>query len=155
MFQCVFIYFAWDFSHHTFQLIPASLEHASSSYAYLHATGYLTSVVKDTKSQELTLEMAPEQYTQVYKDYNKNLKPLAGVKKTSIPLRCIINLDSPRWKSRVPNFQIGHVVIVSGFLKYLCRNEDGTIQVFQVDIDQVNILGKTSLPIRELDTTGK
>lgn len=147
------IYFASDFSHHVFQLIPASLEHASSSYAYLHATGYLTSVVKDTKSQELTLEMAPEQYTQVYKDYNKNLKP--GVKKTSIPLHCIINLDSPRWKSRVPNFQIGHIVIVSGFLKYLRCKEDGKIQVFQVDIDQVNILGKTSLPVHALDTTGK
>lgn len=97
--------------------------------------------------------MAPEQYTQVYKDYNKNLKP--GVKKTSIPLRCIINLNSPRWKSRMPNFQIKHIVVVSGFLKYLCYNEDKKIQVFQVDVDQVNILGKTSLPIRALDATGK
>ena len=57
-------------------------------------------VHSNTQTRMLTFDLTPEQYTYAYKDYNKNLKP--GLKKSSLPLHCIINRLSEvqSWTSR-------------------------------------------------------
>jgi aspartyl/asparaginyl-tRNA synthetase len=101
----------------------------------------------------LTFDLAPEQYTYAYKDYNKNLKP--GLEKSSLPLRCVIK-PSPRW-TKMPKLQVGHIVAVNGFLSRVLQKDDGKVQFFEVEVEQVNILGKTSVPIgpNQFVDTGK
>jgi len=123
-------------------LIPASMEHACNRLI-AHASGYLTAVKSDSQSHTLTFDLAPEQYTSAYKDYNKNLKP--GFKKSSCPLHCIIK-QSPRWTT-MPKLQVGHIVSISGFLSRVRQEGNGKVQFFEVDIEQVNILGKTAVPV--------
>ncbi|KAF4619279.1 hypothetical protein D9613_004726 [Agrocybe pediades] len=131
-------------------LIPAcSLQYVTSTFPFLYATACLTSVNKDTRTNKLTLQLAPEQFTQMYKEYNKK----AGVKKTSLPIHCVLDLESKRWKSRVPNFQVGHIVTVSGFLSSVWRSsKESKVKHFMLDIDQINIVGKASIR-PQVDTT--
>jgi len=131
------------------QLIPASVEHACNCFV-VHASGYLTAVNSDAQSRTLTFDLAPEQYTNAYKSYNKNLKP--GSKKSSLPLRCIIK-PSPRWTT-MPKLQVGHIVSVSGFFSRVLREDDGKIQFFEVEVEQVNILAKTAVPRAQFADTG-
>jgi hypothetical protein len=101
----------------------------------------------------VTFDLAPEQYTYAYKDYNKNLKP--GLKKSSLPLRCVIK-PSPRWTT-MPKLQVGHIVSVTGFLSHVLQKDDGKVQFFEVEVEQVNILGKTAVPVgpNQFSDTGK
>ncbi|KAF4614147.1 hypothetical protein D9613_007799 [Agrocybe pediades] len=134
-------------------LIPAcSLQYVMSTFPFLYAPVCLTSVNKDTRTNKLTLQLAPEQFTQIYKAYNKK----SGVKKTSLPKRCIIDLESKRWKSGVPNFQVGHIVTVSGLLSSVWRSsKEGQVKHFILDIDQINIVGKASIrPQADTTTSG-
>ncbi|KAF4609652.1 hypothetical protein D9613_012005 [Agrocybe pediades] len=134
-------------------LIPAcSLQYVTSTFPFLYATACLTSVNKDTRTNKLTLKFAPEQFTQIYKEYNKK----SGVKKTFLPIRCIIDLESKRWKSHVPNFQVGHIVTVSGLLSSVWRSsKEGKVKHFVLDIDQINIVGKASIrPQTDTTTSG-
>lgn len=110
-------------------------------------------VHSDTQTRMLTFDLAPEQYTYIYKDYNKNLKP--GLKKSLLPLRCVIK-PSPRWTT-MPKLQVGHIVAVNGFLSRVLQKDDGKVQFFEVEVEQVNILGKTSVPIgpNQFVDTGK
>ena len=96
------------------------MEHACNHFV-VHASGYLTAVNSDVQSCTLTFDLAPEQYTHAYKDYNKNLKP--GFKKSSLPLCCIIK-PSPRW-TMVPKLQVGHTISVLGFLSHVLQQDDG------------------------------
>ena len=112
------------------------------NHFFVHASGYLTAVKHDAQLHSLTFDLAPEQYTNTYKDYNKKLE--AGSKKTSFPLHCIIK-ESPRWTT-MPKLQVGHIISVSGFLSRVCQQE-GRVHFFEVDVEQVNILGKTAVPV--------
>lgn len=85
------------------------------------------------------------------KDYNKNLKP--GFKKSLLPLRCIIK-PSPWWTT-MPKLQVGHTISVLGFLSHVLQQDDGKVQFFEVEVEQVNILGKTAVltPVQFVDTS--
>ena len=115
------------------------MEHVCNRFV-VHASGYLMAVNSNTCT--LTFNLAPEQYTNAYKDYNKNLKP--GFKKVSLPLRCIIK-SSPRWPT-MPKLQVRHIVSTSGFLSHVLRQDDGKVQYFEIEVEQVNILAKTTVP---------
>ena len=118
------------------------MEHSCNHFV-IHATGYLTAVNSDAQSCILTFDLAPKQYTNAFKSYNKNLKP--GSKKSSLPLRCIIE-PSSQWPMML-KLQVGHIVSVSGFISRVLREVDGKIQFFEVEVEQVNILAKTAVPI--------
>ena len=47
----------------------------------------------------------------------------------------------------MPKLQVGHIVSVSGFISRVLREVDGKIQFFEVEVEQVNILAKTAVPI--------
>jgi hypothetical protein len=49
----------------------------------------------------------------------------------------------------VPKLQVGHIVTVSGFLSRVHLKEDEKVQFFEVEVEQVNILGKTAVPASE------
>ena len=98
------------------------------NHFFVHASGYLTAVKHDAQSHSLTFDLAPEQYTNTYKDYNKKLE--AGSKKTSFPLHCIIK-ESPRWTT-MPKLQVGHIISVSGFLLRVCQ-QGGKVHFFEVN----------------------
>ena len=53
--------------------------------------------------------------------------------------------------------QAGHIVAVNGFLLCVFQKDDGKVQFFEVEVEQVNILGKTSVPIglNQFVDTGK
>ena len=61
-------YFIW-------QLILALIEQAYNHF-FVYASGYLTAIKHDVQSHSLTFDLAPEQYTNMHKDYNKNWKPV-------------------------------------------------------------------------------
>ena len=82
-----------------------------------------------------------QQYTYAYKDYNKNLKP--GLKKSLLPL-CYVIKPFPWWTTML-KLQVGHIMAVTGFLLHVLQKNDGKVQFFEVEVDQVNILGKRSV----------
>ena len=47
----------------------------------------------------------------------------------------------------MPKLQVGHIVAVTGFFSHVLQKDDGKVQFFEVEVDQVNILGKTSVPV--------
>ena len=47
----------------------------------------------------------------------------------------------------MPKLQVGHIVTVSGFLSHIHLKEDEKVQSFEVEVEQVNILGKTAVPV--------
>ena len=48
----------------------------------------------------------------------------------------------------MPKLQVGHIVAVTGFLSHVLQKDDGKVQFFEVEVDQVkNRLGKTSVPV--------
>ena len=57
----------------------------------------------------------------------------------------------------MPKLQVGHIVAVNGFLLHVLQKDDGKVQFFEVKVEQVNILGKTSVPIgpNQFVDTGK
>lgn len=75
--------------------------------------------------------------------------------KSSLPLRCVIK-PSPQWTT-MPKLQVGHIVAVNGFILRVLQKDDGKVQFFEVEVEQVNILGKTSVPIgpNQFVDTGK
>ena len=94
-----------------------------------------------TRSCMVRFDFALQQYTYTYKDYNKNLKP--GLKKLLLPL-CYVIKPFSRWMT-MPKLQIGHIVAVTRFLSHVLQKNDGKVQFFKVEVDQVNILGKRSV----------
>ena len=112
----------------TLQLIPAQIEHACNHFI-IHASGYLITVHSDTLLHG-QIWLCLQQYTYIYKDYNKNLKP--GLKKLLLPLHYIIK-PFPQWTT-MPKLQVGHVVAVTGFLSLVLQKNDGKIQFFKVEV---------------------
>ena len=55
----------------------------------------------------------------------------------------------------MPKLQVGHTVSVSGFLSHVLWQDDGKVQFFEVEVEQVNILGKTAVltPVQFADTS--
>ena len=47
----------------------------------------------------------------------------------------------------MPKLQVGHIVAVTGFLSHVLQKNDGKIQFFEVKVEQVNILGRTAVPV--------
>ena len=50
----------------------------------------------------------------------------------------------------MPKLQVGHIVAVTGFLSHVLQKNDGKVQFFKVEVDQVNILGKSWLVLINL-----
>ena len=56
----------------------------------------------------------------------------------------------------MPKLQVGHIVTVSGFLSHVNLKEDEKVQSFEVKVEQINILGKTTIPVAtQFSDTGK
>lgn len=53
--------------------------------------------------------------------------------------------------------QVGHIVAVAGFFSHVLQKDDGKVQFFKVEVEQVNILGKMVVPIdpSQFADTGK
>ena len=47
----------------------------------------------------------------------------------------------------MPKLQVGHIVAVTGFLSHVLQKDDGKVQFFEVEVDQINFLGKMSVPV--------
>ena len=55
----------------------------------------------------------------------------------------------------MPKLQVGHTISVSRFLLHVLQQDDGKVQFFEVEVEQVNILGKTAVltPVQFADTS--
>lgn len=99
---------------------------------------YLTAygLVVDADSKDGTFDMDPEQYTVIVKS------------NVECPLHCII-FDSPRWGDHKPKPQVGTYVTVGGSLEAVKRSVEGEVLNFELSVESMVFLGKTTTPMQK------
>lgn len=99
---------------------------------------YLTAygVVHDANNDRHTFDVDAEQYTVVLK---------ANV---SCPIHCMI-IDSPRWGKKKPKPSIGTFITVGGFLDTVVRAETGEVTQYEMSVDFVSFLGRSTYPVHK------
>lgn len=122
------------------KLIPANAD--PRHLAWVHGSGTVNK--SDDKS---CFDLDPAQYTSALKEF-KSTNPTAS----TLPLHCIIP-DSPRYKNKKPVPRVGTMVSFEGYLcSRMTNSETGQTERFHIDIQNVNFMGRSSVPQPAPDT---
>lgn len=93
-------------------------------------------MVHDTDEEQHTFDVEAEQYTVILKS------------NVSCPIHCMI-IDSPRWGEKKPKPDIGTFITVGGLLDTVVRSDSGEVVRYDVSVDFVNFLGRSTYPVRK------